>query len=222
VTVISLAAALANRAAGICPLEAAAALLIAECTFLCRCDFTSRFIEHGTSQGIPMAAIDWDAAISALYVGELACSAGRAPHSLRSGEHRRRHPGRPPRRRHRPRRPQRPAAHRRHQPRRPTAAGPQCLPKSAVAPLVLVVAHIYVCGALGVALALSPLRALESRATENPGRIALGRRVRGPPVFSKLDTTPGRRLRTGFCRCDSRLPGATPAIPAAPEIGDAW
>jgi hypothetical protein len=28
------------------------------------------------------------------------------------------------------------------------------------------------------------LRALESGATENPGRIALGRRVRGPPVFT--------------------------------------
>jgi hypothetical protein len=41
-----------------------------------RDDFTSRFMEHGTSGGIPMAAIDWEAAISALQVGELPCSGG--------------------------------------------------------------------------------------------------------------------------------------------------
>jgi len=33
-------------------------------------------MEHGTSGGIPMAAIDWEAAISALQVGELPCSGG--------------------------------------------------------------------------------------------------------------------------------------------------
>src|SRR5258708_11655479 len=45
-------------------------------TFLNRDDFTSRFIEHGTSGGIPMAAIDWDAAVTALNAGELPCSGG--------------------------------------------------------------------------------------------------------------------------------------------------
>jgi hypothetical protein len=39
-------------------------------------DFTSRFIEHGTSSGTPMAAIDWGAAITALNAGELPCSGG--------------------------------------------------------------------------------------------------------------------------------------------------
>ena len=41
-----------------------------------RDDFTTRFIEHGTRDGTPMAAIDWDAAITALNAGELPCSAG--------------------------------------------------------------------------------------------------------------------------------------------------
>ena len=44
-----------------------------------RDDFTSRFIHHGTSisDGTTlMAAIDWDAAITALHVGELPCSGG--------------------------------------------------------------------------------------------------------------------------------------------------
>ena len=41
-----------------------------------RDDFTNRFIEHGTSDGTPMATIDWDAAITALHAGELPCSAG--------------------------------------------------------------------------------------------------------------------------------------------------
>jgi hypothetical protein len=41
------------------------ALLINEGTFLRRDDFTSRFIEQWTSDGTPMAAIDWDAGFSA-------------------------------------------------------------------------------------------------------------------------------------------------------------
>ena len=40
-------------------------LLISNGTFLQRDDFTSRLISHGTSGGTPMAAIDWDAAITA-------------------------------------------------------------------------------------------------------------------------------------------------------------
>lgn len=75
-TTTTLATALTNCAAGLYPLEAGVALLIAEGTFLHRDDFTSRFIEHGTSGGTQMAAIHWDAAITALHVGELPCSAG--------------------------------------------------------------------------------------------------------------------------------------------------
>ena len=75
-TTTTLATALTGCAAGLLPLEAGVALLIAEGTFLHRDDFTSRFIEHGTSGGTPMAAIDWDAAVTALQGGELPCSGG--------------------------------------------------------------------------------------------------------------------------------------------------
>jgi hypothetical protein len=76
VDVNDLAAALRACAAGFCPVEAGVALLISNETFLHRDDFTSRFIQHGTSSGTPMAAIDWDAAITALQAGELSCSGG--------------------------------------------------------------------------------------------------------------------------------------------------
>jgi hypothetical protein len=72
-------AALRACAAGLYPLEAGTELLISNGTFLHRDDFTSRFIETGTSisDGItPMAAIDWEAAITALQAGELPCSGG--------------------------------------------------------------------------------------------------------------------------------------------------
>jgi hypothetical protein len=72
-----LAVALCNCSAGLYPLEAGVALLISNGTFLRRDDFTTRFIEHGTSISdgtTPMAAIDWDAAITALNAGELPCS----------------------------------------------------------------------------------------------------------------------------------------------------
>ena len=78
-TADDLTAALRACAAGLYPLEAGTALLIANGTFLRRDDFTSRFIQHGTSisDGTTlMAAIDWDAAITALHVGELPCSGG--------------------------------------------------------------------------------------------------------------------------------------------------
>ncbi len=75
-TTDELAAALNACAAGLYPLEAGVALLIAEGTFLRRDDFTTRFIEHGTSSRTTMAAIDWDAAIAALHAGELPCSGG--------------------------------------------------------------------------------------------------------------------------------------------------
>jgi hypothetical protein len=78
-TADELATALRACAAGLYPLEAGVALLTAEGTFLRRGDFTSRFIEHGTSIGdgtTPMAAIDWDAAATALHADEIPCSAG--------------------------------------------------------------------------------------------------------------------------------------------------
>ena len=71
-----LAAALRACAAGLLPLEAGVTLLIANGTFLHRDDFTSRFIEHSTSNSSHMAAIDWEAAITALASGGLPCSAG--------------------------------------------------------------------------------------------------------------------------------------------------
>jgi hypothetical protein len=79
VTADDLTAALRACAAGLYPLEAGTALLIANRTFLHRDDFTSRFITVATSISdgtTPMAAIDWDAAITALHAGELPCSGG--------------------------------------------------------------------------------------------------------------------------------------------------
>ena len=75
-TADDLAAALRSCAAGLYPLEAGTALLISNRTFLHRDDFTSRFIRHGTSGGVPMAAVDWDAAVAALASGGLPCSGG--------------------------------------------------------------------------------------------------------------------------------------------------
>lgn len=75
-TTDELTAALQACAAGLYPLEAGVGLLIAEGTFLRRDDFTTRFIEYGTSDGAAMAAIDWDAVITALQVGEIPCSGG--------------------------------------------------------------------------------------------------------------------------------------------------
>lgn len=78
-TADDLTAALRACAAGLYPLEAGVALLAGNGTFLRRGDFTSRFITAGTSisDGITqMAAIDWDAAITALHAGELPCSGG--------------------------------------------------------------------------------------------------------------------------------------------------
>jgi len=74
-TTAGLAAALRACAAGLYPLEAGVGLLIANGTFLRRSDFTSRFILHGTSSDTHMAAVDWDAATTALAAGELPCSA---------------------------------------------------------------------------------------------------------------------------------------------------
>lgn len=78
-TADDLAAALRACAAGLYPLEAGTGLLISNGTFLHRADFTSRFITVATSISdgtTPMAAIDWDAAVTALQAGELPCSGG--------------------------------------------------------------------------------------------------------------------------------------------------
>jgi hypothetical protein len=56
--------------------EAGTSLLINSGHWLHRDDFTSRFIEHGTSGGTPMAATDWEAAITALHAGRLPASGG--------------------------------------------------------------------------------------------------------------------------------------------------
>lgn len=63
-------------ASGLYPLEAGVSLLIGSGAFLHRSDFTSRFIEHATSSGVAMAAIDWEAAVTALTRGELPCAGG--------------------------------------------------------------------------------------------------------------------------------------------------
>jgi hypothetical protein len=70
-TVLSLPAALRVGAEGLYTLEAATGLLIAHGTWLDRDDF-ARFIHYGTGT----AAIDWEAAISALHAGELPSSGG--------------------------------------------------------------------------------------------------------------------------------------------------
>jgi hypothetical protein len=78
-TADDLTSALRTCAAGLYPLEAGVALLAGNGTFLRRDDFTSRFITVSTSisDGTTlMAAIDWDAAITALQAGELPCSGG--------------------------------------------------------------------------------------------------------------------------------------------------
>lgn len=74
-----LATALMDCATGIYTTEAGVALLIANRTFLHRNDFTSRFIQTGTSisdSTTLMADINWDAAITALNSGDLLCSGG--------------------------------------------------------------------------------------------------------------------------------------------------
>ena len=70
-TASSLPAALRAGAEGLYTLEAAAGLIIAHGTWLARDDF-ARFIHRGAET----AAIDWEAAISALDAGELPSSSG--------------------------------------------------------------------------------------------------------------------------------------------------
>jgi hypothetical protein len=74
-----LAAALRACADGFYPAEAAAELLIAHASWLCRDDFRDGYMDIGTSitDGITaMAAVDWPGAIAALGTGGLPCSGG--------------------------------------------------------------------------------------------------------------------------------------------------
>ena len=100
----TLAAGLRAHAQGLCCLEAAAELLIAQ-SWLHRDDFTSRFItvHPGIGSGGQAAVIDWPAVITALG-SSLPCSGGeqrmlKITASLADGI-----PRRPPGHPHRPRR----------------------------------------------------------------------------------------------------------------------
>ena len=73
-----LSAALRAHADGLHASEAAAELLIAHASWLRRDDFLSQFMHTGTglTSGVPMAAIDWPQAITALDAGHLPSSGG--------------------------------------------------------------------------------------------------------------------------------------------------
>jgi hypothetical protein len=76
---LRLGGALLAGARGTHPLEAGTSLLIDCGSWLHRGDFTSRFITAGTSisDGCSLlASIDWEAAVTALHVGELPASGG--------------------------------------------------------------------------------------------------------------------------------------------------
>jgi hypothetical protein len=83
--VTALAEALRACASGILPVEAGVGLLISCGGWLQREDFTSQFVTTAAdaSDGVTlMAAIDWQAAITALDHGQLPCSSGER-HMLR-------------------------------------------------------------------------------------------------------------------------------------------
>jgi hypothetical protein len=71
--------ALSAGARGIHPLEAGTGLLIDCGSWLHRDDFTSKFIEVGTSisDGVTLlASLDWETAVTAFHAGELPASGG--------------------------------------------------------------------------------------------------------------------------------------------------
>ncbi len=126
-TAQTLPAALRACADGLYALEASVELLIAHARWLDRDDFASSFIRTGTSitDGITeMALIDWAAAITALNVGDLPCSSGRAENAPARGQPGRPDPRQPRRSHHRPRRPQHPAPGQGSSPRLRTTAVP--------------------------------------------------------------------------------------------------
>jgi hypothetical protein len=69
-------AALRAQAEGMYACEAATELLIMHASWLHRTDFINEFVHTGTGliSGIPMSAIDWPEAITALEAGHLPCS----------------------------------------------------------------------------------------------------------------------------------------------------
>ena len=94
-------------ASGILAAEAAVGLLSGCGSWLHRDGFTSQFITtagDADNGAILMAAIDWQAAVTALDHGLLPCSSGERHVLKLAAEHRRRNPGQPQRRpdRHRP------------------------------------------------------------------------------------------------------------------------
>ena len=68
------------NARGLYAVEAAVELLIGHGRWLGRTDFTDGFVETGVglSDGMPMAWIDWHAAVAALQAGGLPCSDSEA------------------------------------------------------------------------------------------------------------------------------------------------
>lgn len=92
-------------ARGIYPDEAGVELLIGHASFLHRADFTSRFITTpASSDGTPLAVIDWPAVIAALD-GSLPLLRRREQDAPPGGQPGCRHTREPPRRPHRHRRP---------------------------------------------------------------------------------------------------------------------
>jgi hypothetical protein len=73
-------AALRAQAKGLYACEAATELLIMHASWLHRTDFINEFVHTGTGliSGIPMSAIDWPEAITALEAGRLPCSSGES------------------------------------------------------------------------------------------------------------------------------------------------
>ena len=78
-TTPTLHTALRAYAEGLLPAEAGVELLVFHGTFLRRNDFRDRFVDQHTSiadRVTVLAAVDWAAAVAALDVGHLPCSAG--------------------------------------------------------------------------------------------------------------------------------------------------
>ena len=73
-------AALRAQVKGLYACEAATELLIMHASWLHKTDFINEFIHTGTGliSGIPMSAIDWPEAITALEAGRLPCSGGES------------------------------------------------------------------------------------------------------------------------------------------------
>jgi hypothetical protein len=79
-TLLQLHTALRAQAKGLHACEAATELLIMHASWLHRGDFLNEFVDTGTGlvSGIPMAAINWPEAITALENGRLPCSGGES------------------------------------------------------------------------------------------------------------------------------------------------